>query len=110
MEVLISKLCYIDKENSSELGYIFLVKNSIYSVYNENLIILDYGINKKSIEEKYKKNYINKIEIIFSIKTEHVEMIYKILLIILNDYRIVRNKNFFVNEKELKKELEMLKL
>lgn len=116
MEVLISKLCYIDKEfdkykeSSEELGYIFLVKNSIYSVYNENILILDYGINKKSIEEKYKKNYINKIEIILSIKNEHVEMIYKILLIILNEYRIVRNKNFFVNEKELKKELEMVKL
>ena len=116
MEVLITKLCYIDKEfnkykeNSEELGYIFLIKNSIYSVYNEKILILDYGINKKSIEEKYKKKYINKIEIILSIKSEYIEMIYKILLIILNEHKIVWNKNFFVNEIELKKELEILKI
>ena len=30
----------------------------MYSVYNENVIILDYVKNRKSIEEKYKKNYI----------------------------------------------------
>lgn len=116
MEVLISKLCYIDKEfekykeNAEELGYIFIIKNTVYSVYNENVIILDYGKNRKSIEDKYKKNYISKIEIIKSIKSEYVEMIYKILLIILNEYRIVWNKNFFINEIEAKKELEMVEL
>ena len=40
----------------------------MYSVYNENIIILYYGKNRKSIEDKYKKNYISKIEIIKSIK------------------------------------------
>jgi hypothetical protein len=39
MDILIKKLCYIDKEfekykdNVEELGYIFIIRNSIYSVY-----------------------------------------------------------------------------
>ncbi len=116
MNVLITKLCYLDKEfykykeNVEELGYIFIIKNKIYSGYNENPIILDYGSNRKKIEDKYKKNYISKIEIIKSIKSKYTEIIYKILLILLNEYRIVWDKNFFVNEIEVKKELEIVEL
>lgn len=116
MDILIKKLCYIDKEfekykdNVKELGYIFIIRNSIYSVYNEKILILDYGKNRKSIEEKYKKKYIFQIEIIKSIKSENIGIIYNMLLIILNEYRIKWDKNFFVNEIELIKELEMVKI
>ena len=116
MNVLITKLCYLDKEfykykdNVEELGYIFIIKNSIYLGYDKIPIILDYGSNRKKIEDKYKKNYISKIEIIKSIKSKYTEIIYKILLILLNEYRIVWDKKFFVNEIEVKKELELVEL
>ena len=115
-KTLIAKLCYIDKEfdkykeNFKEKGYIFVIVNSIYSTYNEKVFILDYGENKKSIREKYNKNYIEKIKIIRSIKNEYVEMIYKILLILLDEYRVVKGKNFFVNDTEVKKELDMIEI
>lgn len=113
-KILITKLCYIDKEfekykeNSNEKGYIFIITNSIYSVYNEKIIILDYGKNKKSIEEKYKNKYIEKIEIKKRVKSN--ELLYKLLLIIFNEYRIIWNKNFFINKSEIESELKIIEL
>jgi hypothetical protein len=114
MEVLIKKLCYIDKEfekyknqEDEDLGYIFIIKNELYSVFDEPIIILDYG-TKKSIEEKYNKLYLEKISIKSSKKIEYVEMVYKLLLILLNEYQIAVNKNFISNEIQVKKELDML--
>lgn len=112
--VLIKKLCYIDKEfekykeqENIDYGYIFMIKNDLYSVYNEPIIMLDYGI-KKSIDERYNKKYLKKISLIRSIKIPYVELVYKLLLIILNEYRIVKNKNFLINNIDVKKELDML--
>lgn len=116
MEVIIKKLCYIDKEfikykdlEDIDVGYVFMIKNDLYSVFDERIIILDYG-SKKSIEDKYKNVYLEKISVISSIKIEYTEMVYKLLLILLNEYRIVGNKNFLINEIEVKKELEMLRI
>ncbi|AYV80585.1 MAG: hypothetical protein Harvfovirus3_30 [Harvfovirus sp.] len=92
-------------KNHTELGYIYCLKNEMFKFYSDNFYKLGCTENMISRLNHFSTSYLKKCEVIYISKSiKYFRIAERILFKFLDQYRMERNREFFMCDIEIIKQ------